>query len=66
MPASMPAHRFEQLVKSKGCSIVPSGKHHQIVDAAGKRIMTFAIAHKGGGKREVKSFYVKRFTALVP
>ena len=52
---------FEKLVRSYGCSITQSTKHHKVIDFDGLLLMTFAIHHSKGSKRQVLDVYVKRF-----
>jgi len=64
MPAPLEEHKFKQLVNSKNYNIRALTKHYEIVDSENNQLMTFAISHKKGGKREIKQIYVKKFLEL--
>ncbi len=64
MPSPMPFHKFNRLVRSRGYSIAASSRHHEVIDAAGNKLMNFAVRHKSGGKREVLPAYVSQFLVL--
>jgi hypothetical protein len=55
---------FEKLVKSHGCKIQSTTKHHEILGRDGSKLMVFAISHAKGSKRYVKAFYVKQFLKI--
>ena len=52
---------FEKLVRSYGCSITQSTKHHKVIDIDGLLLMPFAIHHSKGSKRQVLDVYVRQF-----
>lgn len=64
-PAPLEEHKFIKLVKDNGYQIRPTSKHYEIINNEGKHLMTFAVSHKKGGKREVKYTYIKDFMNLI-
>ncbi len=59
-PSSTPEHDFEALVSEKGCQARIEGSHGKIY-RNGDILITYAVAHKSGGKREVKFKYIRNF-----
>lgn len=51
--------KFVELVKSHGYKVIPTRKHHQVVDSDGQFIQRFAIDHHKGSKPQVFGVYVK-------
>ncbi len=56
---------FVRLVRETGMQIEKSSKERKILDNSGSYLMSFAVAHQKGGKREVKPIYVNKFRKLV-
>ncbi len=66
MVGPMDLRAFEKLVKSYGCRIDPTTKHHVIVHiASGKKVLQIAIRHKKGAKISIKPIYVRNFLAAM-
>jgi hypothetical protein len=63
--APMSERDFLKLVKDSGLQVDKSGKEWKIVDASGQYLMSFAVAHSKGGKREVKPVYIRQFRKLI-
>jgi len=63
--APLEEHKFKKLVKAYGYNVIPSKKHHEIVDSNDNFLMTFAVDHSKSGKREVKPFYINEFLRLI-
>lgn len=61
----MDLNQFKKKITRKGYSIAPSKKHHVLIDKEGQRVVRFAIDHKEGGKRYVKSCYLKNIIAHI-
>ena len=51
---AMDLNNFKKLVKIKGYKIVPTKKHHAIVNSDDEIVMIFAIKHKKGSKNKLK------------
>ena len=58
-------NRFKKLLKAYGYSLRSLSKHHEIVNEDGEQLMTFAIDHGKGKKRQVKPYYVRKFIRLL-
>jgi len=63
--APMAERDFTRLVKEAGMQIKKSNKEWKIVDNFDNYLMSFAVTHRKGRKREVKPIYVRKFRKII-
>lgn len=62
MLAPIPFHKFRRLVMDHGCYVEQSGKEWIVrAQCDGTVVSRFAVSHKKGGRREVKSHMSNSF-----
>ena len=65
MAAPMAERDFTRLVKEAGMQIKKSNKEWKIVDNFDNYLMSFAVTHRKGRKREVKPICVRKFRKII-